>query len=167
MDLTTPCSQSSCLSPFQGCYYFEPPTVADLDKLDLPAAFRYFSRSFQNPAEFTLCFTGSLKARHLSCSCQVSFAVQHDFAGVPLQSIAYSTDCLHRGVPFHRSRQHHDTASALWKVCHELVALSEMRHLCVNVQPEMNCAAKDCEVPGNGWSPGCTLLCLAAVVMVA
>lgn len=43
------------------CYYFKPPTVADLDHLDFPAAFRYFSRSFTNPSEFTICFTGSLK----------------------------------------------------------------------------------------------------------
>jgi len=48
------------------CYYFRPPTAADLDKLDMPAAFRYFSRSFQNPAEFTICFTGSLKVCYVA-----------------------------------------------------------------------------------------------------
>lgn len=42
--------------------------MADLAKLDLPAAFRYFSRSFQNPAEFTLCFTGSLQVCQPLCS---------------------------------------------------------------------------------------------------
>ena len=40
---------------------FRPPTLPDLARLDLPAAFRYFSRSFCQPAEFTVCFTGSLK----------------------------------------------------------------------------------------------------------
>lgn len=48
---------------YEDCYYFRPPTVADLDRLDLPAAFAYFCRSFQNPAEFTVCFTGSLQVR--------------------------------------------------------------------------------------------------------
>ena len=46
---------------YADCYYFQPPTVADLDRLDLPAAFAFFCRSFQNPAEFTVCFTGSLQ----------------------------------------------------------------------------------------------------------
>ena len=50
----------------QDCYYFRPPTLPDLAHLDLPAAFRYFSRSFRQPAEFTVCFTGSLKVRHRS-----------------------------------------------------------------------------------------------------
>ena len=50
----------------QDCYYFRPPTLPDLACLDLPAAFRYFSRSFRQPAEFTVSFTGSLKVRHPS-----------------------------------------------------------------------------------------------------
>ncbi len=86
MGPTTQCLQLICLCPLQGCYYFEPPTVADLDKLDLPAAFRYFSRSFQNPAEFTLCFTGSLKVRRLSCFYSCSFAMLRDLATVSLHA---------------------------------------------------------------------------------
>jgi hypothetical protein len=54
-----------CQVCYEDCYYFRPPTVADLDQLDLPAAFAYFCRSFQNPAEFTICFTGSLQVGSL------------------------------------------------------------------------------------------------------
>ncbi|CAL5222596.1 g4987 [Coccomyxa viridis] len=75
---------------YEGCYYFEPPTVADLDKLDLPAAFRYFSRSFQNPAEFTLCFTGSLKVEEFERLVQqylASIPVPEDGEPVPVSLV--------------------------------------------------------------------------------
>ncbi|KAK9855149.1 hypothetical protein WJX84_012364 [Apatococcus fuscideae] len=50
------------------CYYFEPPTLEELDHVDAAAACRHFSESFQNPAEFRLCLTGNLQevdVRHL------------------------------------------------------------------------------------------------------
>lgn len=43
------------------CYYFEPPTLPELDHIDAAAACRHFSEAFQNPAEFRLCFTGNLQ----------------------------------------------------------------------------------------------------------
>lgn len=51
---------------FQDCYFYRPFSLRDLAQVDPQMACAHFNRCFCNPAEFTLCFTGSLKV--LRCS---------------------------------------------------------------------------------------------------
>lgn len=44
-------------------YFYEPMTLKELDKIDPHAACTYFNSCFRNPAEFTLCLTGSFEVR--------------------------------------------------------------------------------------------------------
>jgi hypothetical protein len=46
-------------------YYFRPPSLRDIRCVDPFKACAHFTRSFRNPAEFTLCFTGALKVPSL------------------------------------------------------------------------------------------------------
>ncbi|BDA41495.1 probable zinc protease PqqL [Coccomyxa sp. Obi] len=46
---------------FQDCYFYRPFSLRDLASVDPHQACAHFNRSFRNPAEFSLCFTGSLK----------------------------------------------------------------------------------------------------------
>lgn len=46
---------------FQDCYFYRPFSLRDLARVDPHAACAHFNRSFCNPAEFSICFTGSLK----------------------------------------------------------------------------------------------------------
>lgn len=45
------------------CYYFLPVTLRDLDRVNADAACAHFSQAFRNPAEFTVCLTGTLDVR--------------------------------------------------------------------------------------------------------
>ena len=79
------------------CYYFEPPTLKELDHIDAAAACRYFSESFQNPAEFRLCLTGNLQVLIFTARWKVMTPMNQK----PLAWISYSglsslrhNDCL-------------------------------------------------------------------------
>ena len=52
---------------YDDCFYFRPCTLRELRRVDARVACAHFSEAFQNPAEFTLCFTGSLQARLPAC----------------------------------------------------------------------------------------------------
>ena len=42
-------------------YFYEPPTMQQLETLDVDLACQHFAAAFCNPAEFTLCFTGAFE----------------------------------------------------------------------------------------------------------
>ena len=42
-------------------YFYEPPTMQQLETLDVDLACQHFAAAFRNPAEFTLCFTGAFE----------------------------------------------------------------------------------------------------------
>ena len=42
-------------------YFYEPPTMQQLETLDVELACQHFAAAFRNPAEFTLCFTGAFE----------------------------------------------------------------------------------------------------------
>lgn len=44
-------------------YFYEPTTLQELEKLDPQLACNYFNDCFQNPAQFTICITGSIDVR--------------------------------------------------------------------------------------------------------
>ena len=46
---------------YGSCYYFEPMTVEDLDRVDPEVACAHFNQSFCNPAEFHLVLTGNIE----------------------------------------------------------------------------------------------------------
>ena len=58
------CSAQVRFINYGRCYYFEPPTLEELDHVDAAAACRHFTEAFQNPAEFRLCLTGNLEVSH-------------------------------------------------------------------------------------------------------
>ncbi|KAJ9517538.1 hypothetical protein QJQ45_024978 [Haematococcus lacustris] len=47
------------------CYYFKPVTLEELDRVDMQQAVAHHNRSFKNPAEFTLLFTGNVQRDRL------------------------------------------------------------------------------------------------------
>ncbi|KAL6755922.1 Metalloenzyme, LuxS/M16 peptidase-like protein [Haematococcus lacustris] len=47
------------------CYYFKPVTLEELDRVDMQQAVTHHNRSFKNPAEFTLLFTGNVQRDRL------------------------------------------------------------------------------------------------------
>lgn len=64
---------------FQDCYFYRPFSLRDLASVDPHQACAHFNRSFRNPAEFSLCFTGSLKVsrRVVSLLSVGSCSLQH------------------------------------------------------------------------------------------
>jgi hypothetical protein len=46
---------------YNDCYFYRPFSLRELASVDPDKACAHFNRSFCNPAEFSLCFTGSLK----------------------------------------------------------------------------------------------------------
>eukprot|EP00882_Tetradesmus_deserticola_P013219 GHRQ01014016.1.p1 GENE.GHRQ01014016.1~~GHRQ01014016.1.p1 ORF type:complete len:535 (+),score=251.96 GHRQ01014016.1:49-1653(+) len=46
---------------YDSCYFFDPITLEELDKVDLEASCKYHRAAFSNPAEFTVVFTGNVK----------------------------------------------------------------------------------------------------------
>ncbi|WIA32467.1 hypothetical protein OEZ86_003287 [Tetradesmus obliquus] len=46
---------------YDACYFFDPITLQELDKVDLEASCSHHRSSFSNPAEFTVVFTGNVK----------------------------------------------------------------------------------------------------------
>ncbi|WIA12333.1 hypothetical protein OEZ85_012387 [Tetradesmus obliquus] len=46
---------------YDACYFFDPITLEELDKVDLEASCSHHRYTFSNPAEFTVVFTGNVK----------------------------------------------------------------------------------------------------------